>query len=436
MELSTSSVVSESGATSESSEVAKLSGSTSSLSVGLKTAETVKGRTSKLPGLKRSPLASSTSSVKDKASVPASAGRIPSEIKKTSQEKAEVKEAFDRYREEVTEMVENIEMATLDKEMAEEKLETLTAEIELLKEQVEELTLENQILKEESEEKGDKLLYTVFVVTYCILRYYLLSLAFSVLWKIPGGVAVGVEGGPTPLQFKNLEQQNERMKEALVKLRDLVNQDKSEISALTKQITSLESEVSQLQTEKERLTKDIKDSVEQIIELKEQVDASLGIDTMVSQLTQRNLELEEALEKIKEERNDLEALCEMNDELQENSRETELELREEIERSHSKINQLVRNLDATRETIADYEQTFVKFRDLVSDLQTQNTDLRRSLADGKRLQEEKQQQNAYATVATDLVGSTAAFMGGKFGLGSQVQTLAKAHALFTGVKKL
>ncbi|CAH8820975.1 unnamed protein product [Trichobilharzia szidati] len=288
-------------------------------------------------------------------------------------------------------MVENIEMITLDKEMTEEKLEKLTGEIELLKEQVEELTLENQILKEEFEEK----------------------------------VSVGVEGGPTLLQFKNLEQQNERMKGALVKLRDLVNQDKSEISALTKQITSLESEVSQLQTEKERLTKNLKDSVEQIIELKEQVDAYLGIDTMVSQLTQRNLELEETLEKIKEERNDLEALCEMNDELQENSRQTKLELLEEIERANSQINQLVRHLDATRETIADYEQTLGKFRDLVSDLQTQNTDLRRSLADGKRLQEEQQQQNAYRTVATDLVGSTAAFMGGKFGLGSQVQTLAK-----------
>ncbi|CAH8821842.1 unnamed protein product [Trichobilharzia szidati] len=121
-------------------------------------------------------------------------------------------------------------------------------------------------------------------------------------------VSVGVEGGSTLLQFKNLEQQNERMKGALVKLRDLVNQDKSEISALTKQITSLESEVSQLQTEKERLTKNLKDSVEQIIELKEQVDAYLGIDTMVSQLTQRNLELEETLEKIKEERNDLQVI--------------------------------------------------------------------------------------------------------------------------------
>ncbi|VDQ00633.1 unnamed protein product [Trichobilharzia regenti] len=153
------------------------------------------------------------------------------------------------------------------------------------------------------------------------------------------------------------------MKEALVKLRDLVNQDKSEISALTKQITALESE---------------------------------------------------------------EILCEMNDELQENSRETELELREEIERANSQINQLVRHLDATRETISDYEQTLGKFRDLVSDLQTQNTELRRSLADGKRLQEEQQQQqNAYPTVQTDLVGATTAFMGGKFGLGSQVQTLAK-----------
>ncbi|CAH8820912.1 unnamed protein product [Trichobilharzia szidati] len=202
------------------------------------------------------------------------AAELQRESAQLKTEKAEVKEAFDRYREEVSEMVENIEMITLDKEMTEEKLERLTGEIELLKEQVEELTLENQILKEEFEEK----------------------------------VSVGVEGGPTLLQFKNLEQQNERMKGALVKLRDLVNQDKSEISALTKQITSLESEVSQLQTEKERLTKSLKDSVEQIIELKEQVDAYLGIDTMVSQLTQRNLELEETLEKIKEERNDLQVI--------------------------------------------------------------------------------------------------------------------------------
>ncbi|KAK4470950.1 hypothetical protein MN116_006456 [Schistosoma mekongi] len=323
------------------------------------------------------------------------AAELQREIAQLKTEKAETKEAFDRYRDEVAEMVESVEMATLDKEMAEEKLESLITEIELLKEQVEELTLENQILKEESEEKGGA--------------------------ATLDGTA---DGGPTPLQFKNLEQQNERMKQALVKLRDLANQDKQEITALTKQISSLESEVSQLQTEKERLTKDLKESVEQTIELKEQVDASLGADTMVSQLTQRNLELEEMLEKVKEERNDLETLCEMNDELQENSRETELELREEIERANTQINQLVRHLDATRETITDYEQTLSKFRDLVSDLQTQNSDLQRSLADGKRLQEQQQQQ-LYTTISTDFASPTASFISSKFSSTSQAQTLAK-----------
>ncbi|CAH8570205.1 unnamed protein product [Schistosoma intercalatum] len=321
------------------------------------------------------------------------AAELQREIAQLKTEKAEIKEAFDRYRDEVAEMVESVEMATLDKEMAEEKLESLTTEIELLKEQVEELTLENQILKEESEEKGG------------------------------AATLPGADGGPTPLQLKNLEQQNERMKQALVKLRDLTNQDKQEITALTKQITSLESEINQLQTEKERLTNDLKESIEQTIELKEQVDASLGADTMVSQLTQRNLELEEMLEKVKEERNDLEILCEMNDELQENSRETELELREEIERANTQINQLVRHLDATRETIADYEQTLGKFRDLVADLQTQNSDLQRSLADGKRLQE--QQQQLHSTVATEFASSAVPFMGTKFGATSQAQTLAK-----------
>ncbi|KAF7259485.1 hypothetical protein EG68_03150 [Paragonimus skrjabini miyazakii] len=303
-------------------------------------------------------------------------------------EKAEVQEAFDRYREETADMVENMEMATLDKEMAEEKLDSVTHELELLKEQVEELTLENQILKEESEEKAGP----------------------------------SPDGAPSQQQLKNLEQQNERMKQVLVKLRDLANQDKQDISRLNKEITTLESEVGQLKTEKERLAEQLNQSVEQMIELKEQVDASLGADQMVSQLTQRNLELEEQLEKLTEERNDLEALCEMNDELQENSRDTERELREEIEQGRTQISQLVRHMDACRETIADYEKTLSKFRDLVTDLQAQNSELRRSLADGKR-QHEVQLQQQVIPHATEALTGTPPNAG--FGLVSQAQTMAK-----------
>ncbi|OON13388.1 hypothetical protein X801_10840, partial [Opisthorchis viverrini] len=119
------------------------------------------------------------------------------------------------------------------------------------------------------------------------------------------GGTEGGTGGPTPQQLKTLELQNERMKEALVKLRDLANQDKQEIAKLGKEVTVLESEVSQLTTEKERLSTELKQSLEQMIELKEQVDAALGADQMVGQLTQRNLELEEKLDRLTEERNDL-----------------------------------------------------------------------------------------------------------------------------------
>lgn len=61
--------------------------------------------------------------------------------------------------------------------------------------------------------------------------------------------------------------------------------------------------MSHLTAEKTRLSEELKQSVEHTIELKEQIDAALGADRMVSLLTQKNLELEEAVEKLTEERN-------------------------------------------------------------------------------------------------------------------------------------
>ena len=59
----------------------------------------------------------------------------------------------------------------------------------------------------------------------------------------------------------------------------------------------------------------------------------------------------------------------MNDELQENTRETELELREELDMAHAHSAECMRKLEATQETIADYEVTISKFRNLVTQLQ-------------------------------------------------------------------
>lgn len=59
----------------------------------------------------------------------------------------------------------------------------------------------------------------------------------------------------------------------------------------------------------------------------------------------------------------------MNDELQDTARETELELREELDLANGRVVESKRKLDALQESIADYEGTINKFRELVAQLQ-------------------------------------------------------------------
>lgn len=70
------------------------------------------------------------------------------------QEAKEALEAKERYVEEMSDTADAIEMATLDKEMAEERAESLQLEVDSLKEKVDELTMDLEILKHEIEEKG------------------------------------------------------------------------------------------------------------------------------------------------------------------------------------------------------------------------------------------------------------------------------------------
>lgn len=70
------------------------------------------------------------------------------------------------------------------------------------------------------------------------------------------------------------------------------------------------------------------------------MDAALGAEDMVEKLTDQNLALEEKVATLEEEKADLEAINEMNEELQENAREVELDMREQLDLSKSKGNQV------------------------------------------------------------------------------------------------
>lgn len=64
-----------------------------------------------------------------------------------------------------------------------------------------------------------------------------------------------------------------------------------------------------------------------------------------------------------------EAINEMNDELQENARETELELREQLDMAGARVREAQKRVEAAQETVADYQQTIKKYRQLTAHLQ-------------------------------------------------------------------
>ncbi|ETE59497.1 Dynactin subunit 1, partial [Ophiophagus hannah] len=154
-------------------------------------------------------------------------------LKETKKEAKEALEAKERYMEDMADTADAIEMATLDKEMAEERAESLQQEVDSLKEKVEDLTMDLEILKHEIEEKGS-------------------------------------EGAASSYHVKQLEEQNGRLKEALVRMRDLSASEKQEHVKLQKHMEKKNTELEALRQQKDKLQEELKQTEGTIDELKEQ----------------------------------------------------------------------------------------------------------------------------------------------------------------------
>uniref|UniRef100_A0A8B9V743 Dynein associated protein domain-containing protein n=1 Tax=Anas zonorhyncha TaxID=75864 RepID=A0A8B9V743_9AVES len=171
-------------------------------------------------------------------------------------------------------------------------------------------------------------------------------------------------------------------------MRDLSASEKQEHVKLQKQMEKKNTELESLRQQREKLQEEVKQAEKTVDELKEQVDAALGAEEMVETLTERNLDLEEKVRELRETVGDLEAMNEMNDELQENARETELELREQLDMATARVREAEKRVEAAQETVADYQQTIKKYRELTAHLQ----DVNRELMSQQEASAEKQQQ--------------------------------------------
>ncbi|KAI0384905.1 CAP-Gly domain-containing protein [Hypomontagnella monticulosa] len=298
--------------------------------------------------------------------------KIEGKFQTTAQEnvalRKQVKEAEERLEQVEALQAEHdsvMELATLDREMAEETAEVYKVELEALKQKAEELELEVEILREENAEYAQ-------------------------------GMSPEERASAGWLQ---MERHNERLREALIRLRDLTQQQeeesRAEIKSLERDLADFEAIKEQYEIAKEKLL----ESETRAEDLRQQLDDNLGAESIIEQLSYEKLLQSEQINELKAVIEDLEALKEINDELEVNHVQNEKEMQEELDFKDSIIAEQARRAAEKDDTIGDMEYTLSRFRELVTNLQTDLEDMRASHAVNEA---ESEQLNSKSRAMMDL----------------------------------
>lgn len=244
---------------------------------------------------------------------------------------------------------EILELSALDKEMAEEKCENLLLELNELRERYDDLEVECEALREE-----------------------------NALYE--GLQDEGLEIGNQKDRIENirLAKKNEQLQTALLKFRDLMqNQEHSS----QEKVKSLESSAKDAQTlsdslEQTKLQLNHAESV--IADLRIQLDNALGAEDMIETLTDKNLELQERIEGLEATINELETLKALNDELESNHLLTEKQLLAEVDELEELHSANQEKLVQSDERNAYLESVVSKFKEVVTILESDLAELRTS----------------------------------------------------------
>ncbi|KAK4155033.1 dynein associated protein-domain-containing protein [Chaetomidium leptoderma] len=282
--------------------------------------------------------------------------------------KRQLKEAETRFYN-VEEMQENhesaMELATLDREMAEEMAEVYKTELDALKQKSEELELEVEILREENGE-------------------------FTKGMSSEDRASTG---------WLQMEKNNERLRQALIRLRDISREQEEE---LKDQIKGLQEDLVEFETFRDQFDTckaDLAQRDAAVEDLREQLDNALGAEDLIESLTEQTMNQSERIEELKASIALLEDLKEIGDELEINHTHNAKELQEEIDTKDAIIGEQIRQAAVQRTSMEDMEYTLSRFRELVTSLQSDLADMRASHA---VTENESEQLNSRSRAMLDL----------------------------------
>jgi dynactin 1 len=237
-----------------------------------------------------------------------------------------------------------LENALLDREMAEETAETLKADLEQVRLRNEELEMELEIMKEENSE---------------------LSKDMSPEDRSNAG-------------WLQLQKTNERLKEALLNLRDMTQDREAElkerIAAMEEQVKDNDNVKLRLGEIQEKLLRSEADADD----LRQQLEVALNAEDMIEKLSEENMALKDRIGELDGIIEDLEDLREVNDELEINHIETEKQLQEEIDFKDSLLVDRERTAREQQAALDEADYNINRFRALVTQMQSDLQDLQAS----------------------------------------------------------
>lgn len=233
-----------------------------------------------------------------------------------------------------------VELATLDREMAEERQEQAEAELEQLRARLEERELELEILKSESE---------------------LLTEDMTDEDKQATG-------------YFQLQTERDRLRHALIRLKEMTEETESDLKGRIRELEKDQAQIDEVREQMTNLEATIVTSEATIEDLRQQLDAAEDWEEIIEDLSSQNQLFKDQLVEKDMVIKDLENLKELNDELEMHHMEQANELRIELDVREAELADQTRKLTEQEVAIVDQDSMITKFRDLVMDLQSKMTD--------------------------------------------------------------
>ncbi|CAH0482655.1 unnamed protein product [Peronospora belbahrii] len=269
-----------------------------------------------------------------------------SEVKALEAEVAQQKLRIAAFTAAEQKKAEEVAMAVAKSSSGARKVETLEKQVAELQDVIETMTLEKETVemdKEIAQEHAEELQQEV--------KRLKTAMALSASTERDCSEGSLADAG-------DLASENNKLRAAVKMLHERGSEEKAELSKKLRQAQRENAELVTLREEVEELLE------REAEELKEMLDIANAYETMVEDLTEKNLTLGEKLAELETTVQSLESLREMDQEMEHQHTEYEAELRDEIDSQRATLQELKQAALDQKTVLEDKERTIARFRDL------------------------------------------------------------------------